>query len=76
MGEVLQFNGITRLDTDPDRMLNAAIGNMEHVVILGFHKDGSEYFAASQADGAQVLWHLERAKHKLMRIVDDMTEAG
>jgi len=69
---VIPWEGITRLDTDPSRVIEAAAKvDFEHVVIIGFCAGGSEYFASSQADGGSVLWHLERAKHKLMLIADD-----
>ncbi len=71
MSNVIEFRGITKLDLDPDRVLSKAIGELEDVVVIGFHKDGSEYFASSKSDGAEVLWHLERAKHRLMQTVDD-----
>lgn len=72
MGEVVKFPGITKLDLDPDLVLRDALGKLDQVVIIGFNKDGSEFFASSQADGGEVLWHLERAKHRLMRIVDEI----
>lgn len=70
MGEVVELDVVTTLDIDPDRVLNKAIGELDRVVVVGFTKDGSEYFASSVADGAEVTWMLERAKYKLMKIVD------
>lgn len=67
---VVDFTGVTRLDLDPDRILKNATGYLSEVVILGFTKDGEEYFASSKASGADVLWHLERAKKKLLEMVD------
>jgi hypothetical protein len=72
MAEVKNFNGITRLDMDPDRVLEAAIGEVTEVVICGFDKDGNQFFASSVADGGQSLWHLERAKWALMKITDEI----
>lgn len=69
--EVVPFPGVTTLDCDPDRVLESAIGQLECVVIVGVAKDGSEYFASSVADGADTLWHLQRAIHKLMKIADE-----
>lgn len=62
---------ITKLNLDPDRVLSKAIGELTEVVVIGFDKDGDEYFASSIADGGSVVFHLERAKHKLMRIIDE-----
>lgn len=71
MTGIVDFTGITKLDMDPDRVLNAALGQMDEVVICGFDKDGNQYFASSVADGGQALWHLERAKWALMKITDE-----
>ena len=71
MDNVIPLGGITRLDIDPDQILENATGDMESVVIIGYDKQGEEYFASSIADGGDVLWLLERCKLKLMQIVDD-----
>lgn len=69
---VVYWNGVTTLDSNPQRVLQRALdAGMSSVVIVGFDKDGGEYFASSNADGADVLWHLERAKFKLMVIADE-----
>lgn len=72
MGEVVNLNNITKLDLDPDRVLNGALGKLESVVIAGFDKDGDEYFASSVADGGTALWLLERMKMKLLRVPDEV----
>lgn len=72
---VVPWNGITKLDGDPVRILQSALdAGMSSVVIVGFDKDGGEYFASSYADGADVVWHLERAKFKLMVIADELAD--
>lgn len=60
------FDGVTRLDLPPDRVLQQAVGALESVVILGYDRDGLEYFASSLADGSDVLWLLERCKRQLL----------
>ena len=70
MGDVVEFNGVTSLDIPPDRLLEKAIGKMDRVVIIGIDKDGEKYFASSVADGGTVLWDIERAKLKLLRMAD------
>lgn len=71
MGTVVSFDGVTRLDIDPERILESAKGRLSGVVIVGYTKDGDEeYFASSIADGADVLWLLERSKKALLEIVD------
>ena len=64
------FTGITRNNLPPDVLLEAAVNTLESVVILGYDKDGNEFFSSSYADGAEVLWILERAKIKLLGIID------
>lgn len=71
MGIVVPIGGITRLDLPADQVLEGAVGKMESVVIIGYAKDGTEYFASTLADGADVLWLLERCKHSLMMIVEE-----
>jgi len=69
---VVEFGGITKLDLDPDRLLQKAMGRLSEVVIIGFDKDGGEYFAASKADAGDTLYHLDRARHRLMKTIDGM----
>lgn len=71
---VVNFPGVTRLKIDPDKVLNAAVGNLESVVVVGYDKTGMEYFAASDPSGPEVLWLLERAKAGLINIAGAMTE--
>jgi hypothetical protein len=66
MAEHFTFNGITRLDLPADRVLDNAPRGMEGVVIMGYDKDGNEYFASSWADGGTPLWLIERFKHQLI----------
>lgn len=73
MSDVVEFTGITRLDLPPERILNRAIeAGMTEVVVCGFDADGKEYFVSSLADGGDALWHLERAKHRLMNMADEL----
>lgn len=69
-GNVKTLDVITNQPLPPDRLLLAAVGKMQYVVIIGLDKDGDEYFAASEADGGDAVWHLERAKLKLLRLAD------
>lgn len=68
--EIVDFTGITTLDIDSDRILQSAIGKMDQVLLIGWDKDGQEYFASSVSDGGTVLWHMERAKLQLLRKAD------
>ena len=64
--KVIQFTGITKLDQPPDRVLERSMGELEGVVVMGYDKDGDEYFCSSYADGGTVLWLMERLKTKLL----------
>ena len=67
MGDVVQFKGITKLDIDPNLVVNEIKNErLDSVIVLGYDKDGNEYFASSLADGGDVLWLLERMKIMLL----------
>jgi hypothetical protein len=66
MGKIIPFTGISRLDLDPDQILDRAKGELEGVVIIGFDKEGIFYGASSYADGGTALWLLELCKQRLM----------
>ena len=44
---------------------------MAEVVIVGFDEDGDLYFAANKADAGAVIWQLEMAKHRLLKLCDE-----
>jgi hypothetical protein len=71
MSNIIPFNGITRLDLDPDRVLENTKGKLEGVILIGYDKQGEEYFASSYADGGDVLWLLERMKMRLLNVEVD-----
>jgi hypothetical protein len=71
MGEVVDLPIVTKLDLDPQRVLQKALAaGMTEVVIVGFGPDGEFFFSSSKADAGAVIWHLEMAKKKLMDICD------
>jgi len=69
-GELVYFNGVTRLNLPVNRILDNAPRDMDVAVVIGWDADGDFYFASSVADGADVLWLLEKAKKKLLEIGD------
>jgi hypothetical protein len=71
MGDMVDIGCITSLDLPPDRLLEYAVGKLDGVVIMGYSKDGTEYFASSYADGGDALWIIERCKLKLLRLPDE-----
>jgi len=69
MGKLISLNAITTMDLSPEQVLESARGKLEGVVLIGFDKEGEEYFASSYADGGMVLWLLEKCKKKLLEVV-------
>ncbi len=64
---VITLGNITRLDIPPERILEQAKRECtDCVVVLGYDKDGEQYFASSVADGGTVMWILETAKMALL----------
>lgn len=62
---------ITSHDIPVNRILQKAHdADLETVLVLGYGKDGSEYFASSAADGAENLWLMRRAEYNMMKICD------
>lgn len=66
MSKVIEFTGLTRLNLDPDRTLENLKGKLEGFVIVGYDKDGDEYFASTYADGGTANWLLDRCKKVLL----------
>lgn len=66
MGEIVSFRGMTRLDLDPDTVLEKTKGELKHVVIMGLTHENKYWFSSTMADGGDVLWMLEHFKHHLM----------
>jgi hypothetical protein len=61
---------VTTLDVPSQRVLDGAKeASLEDVVVIGWDEGGEFYFASSKANGAEVLWLLEKAKKKLLEIV-------
>jgi hypothetical protein len=71
MGEVIDLPMITRLDLPAERVLAKACEHkFQRVLVIGVLEDGSEYVAASAADGGTLLWDMERVRWKLMELAD------
>lgn len=64
--KIYQFHGITTLDLDPDTVLESTKGRLESFVIVGYTKDGEEFFSSTIADGGTCLWLLERLRQQLL----------
>jgi hypothetical protein len=67
--QIIRFDGLTKLDVQAHDVLGSALAaNLKCAVVLGYDEDGEEYFASSMADGADVLWLLERLKLRLLTV--------
>jgi len=63
---------VSRLDGDPNWVIQQAASEpLSSVAIVGEDSQGTEYFFSNMAGGPEVLWMLERAKLKLLRVVDE-----
>lgn len=71
MGNVVKLQTISYAELNPDDILEAAIGKMERVTIIGRTKDGEEYLAFSDPESGVVVWDLERAKHLVVSAADE-----
>lgn len=73
--EIIELDNITSLDIPVDRVLRKADeADLQSVVVIGYDQNGDEYFASSVAGGPEILWALERAKLRLLRVVDGDAE--
>ncbi len=71
MTNVIELDVVTSLPIPVDRILKKALdAKMTEVVIIGFDEDGEFFFASSVPDAGNVLYHLEFAKHNLMKACD------
>lgn len=67
MGEVVDAGIITTLDIPPKRIIEGAVNaDLETVIILGYDKDGEEYFASSTGTTGTILLLMERFKLQLL----------
>lgn len=67
------FPGLTDKPFDPNVMLELAKnGRLEKVVILGTNEDGQFFFSASHGASPDILWHLFKAQHELLRIEHEL----
>ena len=68
MSNVIPLGNVTRLDIPAETILEAAKGNLDSVVLMGYDKDGELYFASSIADGGDALWLIEKLKQQLLDV--------
>lgn len=66
---IVRFTGLTKLDLEPDTILQKAIGELKEVLIIGTTLDGNQYLASSSADAKNMIWHIETAKFMIMESI-------
>ena len=64
--KIEKIGGITKLDLPTDRILEAAVGRLDSVILIGWTKDSKEYFCSSMASTGENLELLERFKRMLL----------
>lgn len=64
--KIIPFTGITKLDLDPDLVLEGAKGKLEGLLIVGWDLEGEFYGASTFADGPTLLWLMEVCKKRLL----------
>lgn len=64
MGDVVELECQTLMDIPPDKVLEAAKGQLEYVLVLGLTKDGAFWAASSGADMAQAVYAASKFIHK------------
>ena len=63
---IIEIGGETDLDIDPNKILKAAMDNLQSVVVLGYDNDNELYMALSTGDMSENILLLEQAKFKLL----------
>ena len=66
MSNVINIGGYTKLDINPDEVLNGAISKLNQVLILGYDNDNNLYFASSSSDVSKLFYIMEIFKHKIL----------
>jgi hypothetical protein len=66
INNVIEGNFYTRLDIDPDKVLDKAKGKLDKVLVIGVCTDGDDYCAASTGKKGDLLLMIELFKAKLI----------
>jgi hypothetical protein len=66
MTNVIPMSAYTRMEVDPDTVLEGAKGQLTQVLIIGKHVDGFMYAAASTPNKEKLLMALEEFKFQLL----------
>lgn len=66
--EIKSFTGNTRLDIEPDGVLESAKGELAQVLVVGWDTGDFLYMASSTSKVGEILLLLELAKEKLLKM--------
>ena len=66
MGEVVNGPFETTGEIPPDRILQAAVGVLQDVVVIGRKADGGIYLASSSGDMGLIAYLMLQAQHELV----------
>lgn len=69
MAHIISFTGDTRLDIDPDRILQELHGQLDAFVLGGITKDGDDIFVVTFASLPEAFWMVEKLR-------DDIKQRG
>jgi len=70
MGDVVDFNGVTTLDTPVETVLmNALDADLNEVVIIAVDSEGDLRIASHTSNTSEVLFLMEMAKHEFLNMV-------
>lgn len=64
--KLLTFSGKTSNDIEARKVLEAAIGKVTAVLLIGEDTNGKWYFASSVGDKREMLWWIEEFKQRLL----------
>lgn len=66
MCDVIDFDGITSLDINPDKVLESAKELLDMTLVIGYDKEDRLYVASSTSQLGELVLVLERAKQFLL----------
>jgi hypothetical protein len=69
MTNIVTFPGATTIDIPPDRVLEAAIGKLDMVLLIGKDPEGRLYIASSTTSAGEIALLQERAR---LRLIDQI----
>lgn len=68
---VVDFDGYTTHDIDPDLVLENNKGEFERVLVIGWGKQGELLIASSFSSAPDIQWLIQRATRRLHEIADN-----